>query len=56
MSAGIVAAQVLLLAIRESEAQEPGALVLSSRPASPILKKESVVLSTVVQSPLQDAR
>jgi hypothetical protein len=45
--------QELLLAINSSEAQVPGDVVSLTRPFSAILKKERVVYSTVVQSPLQ---
>jgi hypothetical protein len=56
ISDGIVTVQELLFAIKVSDAHVPGAGEPSMSPASSILLKRSAVLSTVVQSPLQDAR
>lgn len=53
---GIVTVQELLFAISVSEAHVPGAGEPLMRPASSILLNRRAVLSTVVQSPLQEAR
>ena len=53
---GMVTVQELLFAISVSEAHVPGAGEPLMRPASSILLNRRAVLSTVVQSPLQEAR